>query len=31
MPSPFLSLQLTPEEIEALQELYVPHPVGGFS
>jgi aryl-alcohol dehydrogenase-like predicted oxidoreductase len=26
-----LSLQLTPEEIEALQELYVPHPVVGFS
>src|SRR5512132_2071858 len=26
-----LSLQLTPEEIEALQQLYVPHPVVGFS
>jgi aryl-alcohol dehydrogenase-like predicted oxidoreductase len=26
-----LSLQLTPEETEALQELYVPHPVAGFS
>jgi 1-deoxyxylulose-5-phosphate synthase len=26
-----LSLQLAPEEIEALQELYVPHPVVGFS
>jgi 1-deoxyxylulose-5-phosphate synthase len=26
-----LSLQLTPEETEALQELYVPHPVVGFS
>jgi aryl-alcohol dehydrogenase-like predicted oxidoreductase len=26
-----LSLQLTPEETEALEELYVPHPVAGFS
>lgn len=26
-----LSLQLTPEEIAALEEPYVPHPVVGFS
>ena len=26
-----LSLKLTPEEIAALEELYVPHPVVGFS
>ena len=26
-----LSLQLTAEEIEALQQLYVPHPIVGFS
>jgi aryl-alcohol dehydrogenase-like predicted oxidoreductase len=25
-----LSLNLTPEEISSLEELYVPHPVVGF-